>query len=997
MAIIKCKMCGGDIQLAEDKTFGTCEYCGCTMTFPKVSDEQRAAAFNRGNHFRRVGEFDKALAVYERIVAEDDADAEAHWCCALCRFGIEYVEDPATYEWLPTCHRASFDSFLEDVDYLAAVEHSDGITRRQYQKDAAKIAEVQRGILATSQNTEPYDVFISYKELDADGNRTRDSILAQEVYYRLTEKGWRVFFSRISLEDVPGTQYEPYIFAALNSAKVMIVVGTSAENLNAVWVKNEWSRYLSLMRKDRSKLLIPCYRDMDPYDLPEQLSVLMSYDMGKIGFIQDLIRGVDKVLAAEKPKETKKTDPAQAQPMYVSNEADAKTAAAVKRGNLALEESDWPRARDYFEQALTFDAESAEAYFGMALAENECRSAEDYIERAVSQTPERKTLTISLAEEHIRDVVGKCEIPMFISTGEIKSYYNAFNPLYRSAADGQRTILEKEKKNFENNRNIVLAFRFAKGKYRETLENVRNALYSALEDNVRVAEQEEHEAARQKEEKYQEFLQKKDLEVEELYQKKLAERENVYLGLCKEFENANESYRFRTLKERFQFLGDYKDCEEYVRRCGERAAELEKKERAEQEEQRKEKLYTTYHKVFDAPEPKTIRQNEWETAKQGFESLGEYRDAPACAQKCAERIEQIKREEAAKAKAAVEEAERQRIFAEKAAAEKKAKQKRTGILTGVIAVLAITAVFVVLKVIIPANQYKAAEALCEAGQYEDALAAFKALNGYKDSAAKIEDCKTAIKDIEYCNALSLIDSGDYETAYLLLDGMDYKNSTELQTSIRPQYRKAMLRKAQAGSYVFFGLYEQDNNNYNGKEEIEWLVLSKEGNRILVISRYGLDCQPYNTSYWAVTWETCWLRRWLNSTFLNAAFSDEERMMIPSVTVIAENNPDYDTSPGNNTTDQVFLLSIKEAKLYFRSDKARVCGATTLAEARGAWSNYIEKVDGKEPVTWWLRTPGDCWLENQTAVVTTFGEIDSDGAHVNTDHFIVRPALWIETG
>lgn len=201
MAIIKCKMCGGDMEISADKTFGTCEYCGSTMTLPKVSDEQRAAAFNRGNHFRRAGEFDKALGVYERIVAEDDTDAEAHWCCALCRFGIDYVEDPTTYEWMPTCHRASFDSFLEDVDYLAALEHSDGITRRQYQKDAAKIAEVQRGILATSQNTEPYDVFINYKELGANGERTRDSVLAQEIYYQLSEQGRRVFFSRVSLED----------------------------------------------------------------------------------------------------------------------------------------------------------------------------------------------------------------------------------------------------------------------------------------------------------------------------------------------------------------------------------------------------------------------------------------------------------------------------------------------------------------------------------------------------------------------------------------------------------------------------------------------------------------------------------------------------------------------------------------------------------------------------------------------------------------------------
>ncbi len=356
MAILKCKMCGGDIELSADKTFGTCESCGSTMTFPKVDDEQRANAFNRGNHFRRMGEFDKALAVYERIVQENENDAEAHWCCALCRFGIEYVEDPNTFEYLPTCHRASFDSFLEDVDYLAAVEHSDGVTRRQYQKDAAKIAEVQRGILATSQNEEPFDVFICYKESENDGSRTRDSLLAQDIYYQLTEQGRRVFFSRITLEDKAGTEYEPYIFAALNSAKVMIVVTTSAEHANAVWVKNEWSRFLSLMRKDRTKLLLPCYRDMDPYDLPEALSVLQSYDMSKIGFIQDLIRGVNKVLDASKPKETVK------ETVVVQPQANANVAPLLKRAFMFLEDGDWNSANEYCEKVLDLDPENAEAY-----------------------------------------------------------------------------------------------------------------------------------------------------------------------------------------------------------------------------------------------------------------------------------------------------------------------------------------------------------------------------------------------------------------------------------------------------------------------------------------------------------------------------------------------------------------------------------------------------------------------------------------------------------
>ena len=364
--IIKCKMCGGDMEISADQRTGTCEYCGSTMTLPRIDDEQRAAAFNRGNHFRRIGEFDKALAVYEGIVREDETDAEAHWCCALCRFGIEYVKDPATGEYIPTCHRASFDSFLEDVDYKAALEHADVVAKAQYQKDGEKIAQVQRGILSISQREQPFDVFICYKESDERGNRTVDSTLAQEIYYQLTDQGRRVFFARITLEDKAGQEYEPYIFAALHSAKVMVVVGTRPEYLNAVWVRNEWSRYLALMKHDRKRLLIPCYRDMDPYDLPEQLSVLQSYDMSRIGFIQDLIRGIAKVLDADKKPETVKET-------IIHNEMNVNLTALLKRGQQMLEDKNWEKADEFFDQALNVDAECGEAFFGKTLASIECR------------------------------------------------------------------------------------------------------------------------------------------------------------------------------------------------------------------------------------------------------------------------------------------------------------------------------------------------------------------------------------------------------------------------------------------------------------------------------------------------------------------------------------------------------------------------------------------------------------------------------------------------
>ena len=580
MAIIKCKMCGGDVILSEDKTFGTCDHCGSTMTFPKVSDDQRAAAFNRGNHFRRMGEFDKALAVYERIVAEDDDDSEAHWCCALCRFGIEYVEDPATYEWLPTCHRASFDSFLEDVDYLAAVEHSDGITRRQYQKDAAKIAEVQRGILSTSQNTEPYDVFISYKELDAEGNRTRDSILAQDIYYQLTEKGWRVFFSRISLEDVPGTQYEPYIFAALNSAKVMIVVGTSAENLNAVWVKNEWSRYLSLMRKDRSKLLLPCYRDMDPYDLPEQLSVLMSYDMGKIGFIQDLIRGVDKVLNAEKPKEAAPAPasaPVQERVIVQQTGGGPNVTALLKRGQQALEDGDWDKARGFYDQVLSMDAENAEAFLGLALAGSRSRDTQAYLNDLSSITPSKETRTLNLDMAHRKTVIEKSVVPGYCDESELSKFYD-FKVNYPSVKNSQQSLVQEARARFDSDRNLNRAFRYASGESKQRLDALKKELNDRLNAQIKAAELSDQKALEQAKAELAAKTEAADRRAEELSRTAQEKREADYQAACRVFDEAKTILQFRNAAGALDALKTYKDSAEKKAKAIKIAEDMEKEE-----------------------------------------------------------------------------------------------------------------------------------------------------------------------------------------------------------------------------------------------------------------------------------------------------------------------------------------------------------------------------------------------------------------------------------
>lgn len=362
MAVIRCKMCGGDLVLVEGQSVAECEYCGSRQTVPAADNEKKLTLFARAGRLRAACEFDKAAGIYETIVTDFPEEAEAYWGLLLCKYGIEYVDDPATGKKIPTCHRSSFESIMDDSDFEQALENADSAARRVYREEAKQIEQIRRGIIAVSANEQPYDIFICYKEADENGDRTLDSVLAQDIYDALTEKGYRVFFSRITLEDKLGVEYEPYIFAALNSAKIMLAVGTDYEFYNAVWVKNEWSRYLKLMTQDKNKHLIPCYKGIDAYDMPKEFAKLQAQDLGKMGAIQDILRGVEKLL----PRNTESKKEAVA----VQQSAEASPAQPLlRRVFLFLEDGNWSRADEYCEKILDMNPECAEAYLGKMLAE----------------------------------------------------------------------------------------------------------------------------------------------------------------------------------------------------------------------------------------------------------------------------------------------------------------------------------------------------------------------------------------------------------------------------------------------------------------------------------------------------------------------------------------------------------------------------------------------------------------------------------------------------
>ena len=245
--------------------------------------------------------------------------------------------------------------------------------------------------------------------------------------------------------------------------------------------------------------------------------------------------------------------------------------------------------------------------------------------------------------------------------------------------------------------------------------------------------------------------------------------------------------------------------------------------------------------------------------------------------------------------------------------------------------------------------------------------------------------KAAVEDIENnCEWLSSVTKDSTQT----VEPVDMtKHKTEEPVKREPENRSKRVSK---GDSITFGKYVQKVNG--SPEPIEWLVLDEKDGEALVISKYALDCQPYNESYKKVTWETCTLRKWLNETFFNTAFSREEQNRIITSTVTADKNPDSSTPPGKDTTDKVFLLSIKEADKYFDSYDSRKCTPTDYAIAQGTYTSGNFTVGGKATCWWWLRSPGGS--SSSAAYVNYVGSVINYGYLVNNRDDAVRPALRI---
>lgn len=311
----KCMACGGDIILSDDGKSGECSFCHRKYEFgSSLTDDKSIIDYEQATEYWQTFKFADAKRKFLKVANSNPAFSEAWWGAFVSEYGIEFVTNKFGRQ-IPTCHRAHTVSVFEDENYKKAIETADAETKEKYRKLGEKIEDIRKGIIEKSNKGEFYDIFICFKatEINDDRRKTMDFDLGRDIYKTLSKKGYRVFFAPETLLQVTEQEYEPYIYRALSTAKVMLLLCSDNKEIESAWVKNEWSRFLDM---HNGQGLIPIcgnrYEPYSPNSLPEELRKLNAilFDIDLYDKINKKIRQffVGRLLSDSQPAENNPED-----------------------------------------------------------------------------------------------------------------------------------------------------------------------------------------------------------------------------------------------------------------------------------------------------------------------------------------------------------------------------------------------------------------------------------------------------------------------------------------------------------------------------------------------------------------------------------------------------------------------------------------------------------------------------------------------------------------
>ena len=967
-----CNSCGG--QLNREGLYFVCPFCG-NRWLADVADDVNAVARANAWEALRKSDFEKATELFEEIILKDKKDYESFWGLALAKASIVYVTDLEKDQKVPTLNNITEDSFIADKAVKTAINLAPSEIAESYKSQAEYIEKVRKEWLEKASKEPPYDVFICFKDSDREHGieRTQDSYDVQDLYTSLVSKGYKVFFSRETLRSKIAEQYEPYIYNAIKTAKIMIVFGEKAEYFSSPWLKNEWMRFKKRVEsgEKHKNSLVTLYKGVNPYDIPTALTGGRQAIDYAIPSNFELLMNHVKTIVSES-KQAKKLDKIEikgGQMGKKSSEIKTETLQTREIGSSAVETS--ITDKQTLNLALAYvsagEFKEAEKMLGelMIASPNNAELKWHYLK--IKYRTDEKGLMAKLPNFADGDVALLKDI---ISTADKALATQVLNFLYDS-----QTALKEEKFlaflnfilpfNYENRtEKLTKAFEIS---YEKRHFEVFKLLLTTL-SNDQVDEYVErivHYAKNSTDSKVTTWATDKILAVDEgnlwaletLYKNNLAVGDlpsavEIYEKLLRYCQSVDEQVE-KTLTEIGKTLKTQTDCDfakqvlRYFSKDLATISDLLSTIAFKAVEFGHFEFAIDFCEIIIDKNP-NLAEPYWalclatltaKTEKGVLDSDLSLNDLPefkkyltlvdsqrqiACIKLAKEQDGAIKKRAQAKT------AEEQRLKIEREQRERLAKQQ--------------------------------AEAEAK-----------------RKKAGRIGLTITAIACVVIALAITF-----FTTVFPVI-----KKDNFINTYGQSVYDKFGL--VEKGATLKFGAYEQDNDTANGKEQIEWLVLDVVDGKALVISKYVLDCIPFNSEYRDVTWETCTLRSWLNNQFINTAFTNTEKTMIPTVTVTADQhpkykNPQFDRDPGNDTQDKVFLLSIIESTRYFNSDTARQCAPTAYAIAQGC------VIHNSGYCSWWLRTHG--YAHNDAALISNGGYVLENGFDVHLFDG-VRPALWLD--
>ena len=468
--------------------------------------------FERAGRLRFNCDFDKAAGIYNTITDSYTEEAEGYWGLILCKYGIEYA-DNASGKKVPVCHRISYDSVMDDEDFELVMENSDSESRAIFREEAKIIEENRKKYIQIAESEQPYDIYISYRAKDDNGDKTAVSEIAGHLYNKLTSAGYSVFLSEAALKGKKQSDCEPYIYSALNSANVMLALGTSYDDYNDVWVKNEWNRYLEIAEKNKNKCLIPCYKDVDEYDIPKEFAGLKVCQLGNDDTFNNIMAEIANVVKPESVNqpapEPEKAEPAEEielEEIEIIEPVDINK--LLDEGFSAISDKNWKEANKLFFQVLDEEPDNSKAYWGQLLVQQECTNAREmadnlYLQVIGNTSDNTYELEIRDRRQEIKD---KYPVANLFSEEEYANLFDVhFN--YQSGVENTKSAIAA------NNEHYILSdnelFKRAKQNadaevaagIEEFVANVNRHLDEILK-NVTEQEQQEIEEARQQETAY---------------------------------------------------------------------------------------------------------------------------------------------------------------------------------------------------------------------------------------------------------------------------------------------------------------------------------------------------------------------------------------------------------------------------------------------------------------------------------------------------------------